>query len=161
MVQNKYELGVIVRANLDEEALQAEMDRVRGLLDRFGATVEKEDKWGRRRLAYPIQKQTEGVYTFITYTAPSDTPREVESRLRLMENVLRFMTVNLNEAEIAKAKSGQSAAPAPVVAEPVVVPAEEPVEEPAEEPAAELAEEPADEPEADEPTDEPETDEEV
>ncbi|MCL2285253.1 MAG: 30S ribosomal protein S6 [Firmicutes bacterium] len=118
MEQNKYELGVIVRADLDDEALQAEMDRVRGLLDRFGATIEKEDKWGRRKLAYPIAKQPEGVYTFITYSAPSSTPREVESRLRLMENVLRFLTINLNEAEAKKTKAKTSG---PEVVEAVVV----------------------------------------
>jgi len=150
MEPNKYELGVIVRADLDEEALQSEMDRVKGLLDRFGATIEKEDKWGRRKLAYPIAKHTEGVYTFITYTAPAATPREVESRLRLMENVLRFLTINLNEVEAqkAKAKKGQPTVevkPEPVAAEPVAeepvvvepVAAEEPAAEPVVEPVAE------------------------
>jgi len=127
MEPNKYELGIVIRADLDEEAQQAEMERVRGLLTRFEATIEKEDKWGRRRLAYPIAKQTEGVYTFITYTAPSSTPREVESRLRLMENVLRFLTINLNEAEAKKAKKGAQepvgtpAATVEVVAEEAVV----------------------------------------
>jgi len=148
MEANKYELGIIVRADLDEEAQQAEMDRIRGLLERFGATIDKEDKWGRRKLAYPIAKQSEGVYTFITYTAPSHTPQEVESRLRLMENLLRFMTINLNEAEEAKAKKASSKteaepAPAPatvveteeIVAKPAVV--EETAEAVAEEPAAE------------------------
>ena len=120
MEQNKYELGIIIRADLDEETQQAEMDRVKGLLDRFGATIEKEDKWGRRKLAYPIAKQAEGVYTFITYTAPSTTPREVESRLRLMENVLRFLTINLNEVEARKAKAKKGATEE-VVSEPVVV----------------------------------------
>ena len=162
---NKYELGVIVRATLDEEALQAEMDRIKGLLDRFGAVIAKEDKWGRRKLAYPIQKQNEGVYTFITYTAPSDTPREVESRLRLMENVLRFLTVNMDDVEIAKAKDVPPAAPVKEAEKPVEEPAEvpvaEPVEEPAEEPVAEPAEadEPAEEPvveAAEEPAEEPE-----
>jgi len=158
MEANKYELGLIIRADLDDAAQQAEWDRVKALLDRFGAVVEKEDKWGRRKLAYPIAKQTEGIYTFITYTAPAETPLEIESRLRLMENVLRFMTINMNEAEIQKAKSAKSGtkpaaepvkAPAteeappvveteepPAATEPVVVETpvetEEPVEEPAE-----------------------------
>ena len=126
MELNKYELGIIVRADLDDEALQAEWDRVKGLLDRFGAVVEKEDKWGRRKLAYPIAKQSEGIYTFITYTAPASTPYEVESRLRLMESVLRFLTINLNEAEAKKAK----AIAAVKVAEPVVVVEPVVVEEP-------------------------------
>ena len=132
MEPNKYELGLIVRADLEEDALQAEWDRVKALLDRFGAVVEKEDKWGRRKLAYPIAKKTEGIYTFITYTAPSSTPLEVESRLRLMENVLRFLTINMNEAEIAKSKAAPAKAeerPAPAAQpEPVAVEEPEPVE---------------------------------
>ena len=105
---SKYELGIIIRADLDEESAKAEMDRIKALLDRFGATIDKEDKWGRRKLAYPIAKQTEGVYTFITYTAPSSTPLEVESRIRLMESVLRFLTINLDEAESLKAKKAET-----------------------------------------------------
>lgn len=124
MESNKYELGLIIRADLDDAAQQAEWDRVKALLDRFGAVIEKEDKWGRRKLAYPIAKQTEGIYTFITYTAPSSTPLEVESRIRLMENVLRFLTINMNEAEARKAKN-KKAEKAPVVAEePEAKPAE-------------------------------------
>jgi small subunit ribosomal protein S6 len=123
MESNKYELGVVVRADLDEETLQAEMDRVRGLLDRFGAVIEKEDKWGRRKLAYPIDKHVEGVYTFITYTAPGQTPREVESRLRLMENVLRFLTINMNEVEAKKKKASKNE-PEEAAVEQVVEPTE-------------------------------------
>ena len=144
MELNKYEMGVIVRADLDEESQQAEWDRVKGLLDRFNAVIEKEDKWGRRKLAYPIAKQTEGIYTFFTFTAPSSTPREVESRLRLMENVLRFLTINLNDVEDAKAKNAKPVQAEPVAVEtPVAVPvANEPAVEatPAEEPSTEDAE---------------------
>jgi len=130
---NKYELGIIIRADLGDEVFRAELDRVKALLERFGATIEKVDEWGRRRLAYPIQKLTEGMFTFITYTAPASTPREVESRIRLMENVLRFMNINLNEVEDrkakAKAKAPKASAPVAAVVEPVA--AEPVVEAPA------------------------------
>jgi len=96
---NKYELGVIIRADLDEEVFRAEMERVKGFVDRFGGTIEKIDDWGKRRLAYPIQKQNDGFYTFITYTSESSTPQEIESRLRLQENVLRFLTTRKDENE--------------------------------------------------------------
>ena len=98
---NKYELGVIIRADLDEDTYRSEQDRVKGLLDRFGGSIEKIDDWGRRKLAYPIQKLTEGMYTFISYSSEGSTPKEVENRLRLMENVLRFMTVRKDEPERA------------------------------------------------------------
>jgi len=120
-------MGVVVRADLEEDVYRAEMERVKGFIDRFGGTIDKIDDWGRRKLAYPIEKLTEGMYTFITYSSEGGTPKEVEARLRLQENVLRFLTIRLDENEPVK--------PA-VVAEPV---AEKPVEEPApvaEEPAA-------------------------
>ena len=126
---NKYELGVVVRADLEEENFQAEMTRIKGLIERFDGTIDKVDEWGRRKLAYPIKKLTEGMYTFITFTSPAGTPREVESRLRLMENVLRFLIVRKDEAEVAAAseKSVSVEAPAPVEVEAEVV--EAPVEE--------------------------------
>ena len=98
---NKYELGVVIRADLDEEVYRGELDRVKGLIDRFGGTIEKIDDWGRRKLAYPIEKLAEGMYTFITYSSEGGTPKEVENRIRLMENVLRFLTIRKDEPERA------------------------------------------------------------
>jgi len=157
MEQNKYELGVIIRADLGDEVFRAELDRVKALLERFGATIEKVDEWGRRRLAYPIQKLSEGMFTFITYTAPGSTPREVENRIRLMENVLRFLNINLNEAEDQKAKAKAKAKKAPAPAEVAPVVAEEPVVESVVEAVVEapVVEEPTVEPVAEEPAVEP------
>ena len=92
---NKYEMGVVVRAGLEEESFQAEMERVKGLVTRFGGVIDKVDEWGRRKLAYPIQKQQEGMYTFITFSSEPAAPAEIESRLRLQEDVLRFLIVRL------------------------------------------------------------------
>lgn len=92
---NKYELGVVVKPGMEEEAFRAEMERVQSLVTRFGGTIEKVDEWGKRRLAYPIEKITEGVYTFITFASESDAPAEIENRLRIMENVIRFMLIRL------------------------------------------------------------------
>ncbi|MDR0272284.1 MAG: 30S ribosomal protein S6 [Clostridiales bacterium] len=119
---NRYELGVVVRADLEEEVYRAEMERVKGFIDRFGGTIEKIDDWGRRKLAYPITKLTEGMYTFITYSSEGGTPKEVEARLRLQENVLRFITIRKDETEaLAKAEPSK---PAEAEKEPVA--AEEP-----------------------------------
>ena len=142
---NKYELGVVVRADLEEETFQAEMTRIKGLIERFDGNIDKVDEWGRRKLAYPIQKLTEGMYTFITFTSPAGTPREVEARLRLMENVLRFLIVRKDEVETAAApaqeapKSAEAEADEPIEAEAVPVEAAEeaPVEVVSDEPTAE------------------------
>ena len=146
---NKYELGVVLRADLDDETFQAEMGRVKALIERFEGTIDKVDEWGKRKLAYPIQKLTEGVYTFITYSSPAEAPREIENRLNIMESVLRYLTVRKDENEVAVAKPADEPAKAAVVAEPEPAveepaPVEEPTptEEPApaEEPSAEAAE---------------------
>ena len=144
---NKYELGVVVRADLEDAAFQTEMDRVKGLIDRFEGTIDKVDEWGRRKLAYPINKLIEGVYTFITFTSPAGAPREIEDRLRIMENVLRFLVIRKDESESAAPAmaSEKPAAEAPVQEEPEVVEAPEAVEAPdvvetPEEPVAESGE---------------------
>lgn len=90
---NKYELAVIVKPTLDEEALKAEFESVQEIITRFGGTIEKIDDWGKRRLAYEIKKFNEGFYNFITFTAESETPIEVERRMRIKENVLRYLVV--------------------------------------------------------------------
>ena len=140
---NKYELGVVIRADLEEETFQAEMTRVKGLIERFEGTIDKVDEWGRRKLAYPIKKLTEGMYTFITFTSSADAPREIEGRLRIMENVLRFLIVRKDEADVpASAQAPEREEPVAAQAAEVVeeVAPEEPVVEPA---APEASEEPA------------------
>ena len=92
---NKYEITVIVKPNLEEEAMNAEFAFVEELIERFGGTVEKVDDWGKRRLAYEIQKLNEGYYRFFTISAEADLPAEVESRIRLRENVLRYLIINI------------------------------------------------------------------
>jgi len=115
-------MGVVLRADMEEDNFRSEMDRVKGLIERFGGTIEKVDEWGRRKLAYPIAKLAEGMYTFITYTsADGVAPREVENRLNLMESVLRYLTIRLDEESVVEAKVAATspvAAPVEVVEEP-------------------------------------------
>ena len=67
--------------------------KVMDLITRFGGTIEKVDDWGKRRLAYEIQKVNEGFFSFISFDADSTAPAELESRMRIMENVLRYLIV--------------------------------------------------------------------
>jgi len=92
---NKYEIGVIFKPTLEEEAVKAELERVQEVITRFGGAIEKVDEWGRRRLAYEINKQTEGIYYFITFSAENTAPAEIESRVRIFENVIRYLIVRL------------------------------------------------------------------
>ncbi|MCL2703435.1 MAG: 30S ribosomal protein S6 [Defluviitaleaceae bacterium] len=94
---HKYELAVILDPNLDEDGLKAEFDKVTALVTRFNGTVEKVDDWGKRRLAYEIDKKNEGFYYFITINAEPSAPREIEDRIRIMENVLRYLIIRVDE----------------------------------------------------------------
>lgn len=89
----KYELTVVINPNLDEEAVKAELAAVQALVERFGGTIEKVDEWGKRRLAYEINKVNEGFYTFITFSSGASTPVELEQRMRIRENVLRYLII--------------------------------------------------------------------
>lgn len=90
---NKYELALVLTPALEEEAKVAEMAKVQDLIARFGGTIEKIDDWGKKRLAYEIQKKNEGFFSFITFDAPANAPAEIESRVRIMENVLRYLII--------------------------------------------------------------------
>ena len=90
---HKYEMAVVLRPDLDEETKAAESQKVMDLITRFSGTIEKVDDWGKRRLAYEIQKVNEGFFSFISFDADSTAPAELESRMRIMENVLRYLIV--------------------------------------------------------------------
>ena len=93
---NKYEMTVIFKPTLEEEALKQEFDKVQGYIERFGGTIEKVDDWGKRRLAYEIQKLNDGFYYIFTIAGDPAMPKEIESRLRIMESVLRYLIIRLD-----------------------------------------------------------------
>ena len=90
---NKYELAVVVSAKIEDEERAAIVDKCKALIERFGGTITNVDDWGKKRLAYEIQKMKEGFYYFIQFEAESSAPAEIESRIRIMDNVLRYLVV--------------------------------------------------------------------
>ena len=90
---NKYELAVVVSAKLEDEERAATIERVKEYITRFGGTVTDVDDWGKRKLAYEIQKMSEGYYYFIHFESDGTTPAEVEKSVRIMENVIRYLCV--------------------------------------------------------------------
>jgi len=94
---NKYELAVVVSAKIEDEERAAVVDKCKALIERFGGTITNVDDWGKRRLAYEIQKMREGFYYFIQFDAESSAPAEIESRVRIMDNVLRYLVVRADE----------------------------------------------------------------
>ena len=90
---NKYELAVDISAKIEDEERAAVVDKCKALIERFGGTITNVDDWGKKRLAYEIQKMKEGFYYFIQFEAESSAPAEIESRIRIMDNVLRYLVV--------------------------------------------------------------------
>ena len=92
-----YELSLVFISTLSEEEKVANLEKVKELIARFGGNVTNVDDWGKRKLAYEINKQKEGFYYFIQFNAETSTPAELESRLRITETVLRYLIVRLDE----------------------------------------------------------------
>ena len=90
---NKYELAVVVSAKLEEEERAAVIEKVSGYITRFNGTVTNVDDWGKKRLAYEIQKMKEAYYYFIQFEGDSECPNEVEQHIRIMEPVVRYLCV--------------------------------------------------------------------
>ena len=95
---NKYELAVVLSAKLEDEERAAAIEKVNGYITRFGGTVTNVDEWGKKRLAYEIQKMKEAFYYFIHFDAESTVPVEIENRVRIMDNVIRYLCVRQDEA---------------------------------------------------------------
>lgn len=90
---NKYELAVVVSAKIEDDARTATIEKVKEYVTRFGGVITNVDEWGKKKLAYEIQKMSEGFYYFIQFEAEADAPAEIERRVRIMEDVLRYLCV--------------------------------------------------------------------
>ena len=90
---NKYELAVVLNVKLEDEERAAAIEKITNYITRFGGTVTNIDEWGKKRLAYEIQKMKEAYYYFIHFESDAETPSEIEQRIRIMDNVIRFLCV--------------------------------------------------------------------
>ncbi len=89
----KYELCFVVNAKIEDEERAATVAKVQALIERFGGAITNVDEWGKKKLAYEIQKMKEGFYYFIQFNAETSAPKEIESRIRIMDNVIRYLIV--------------------------------------------------------------------
>lgn len=90
---SKYELALVVNAKIEDEAREAVVEKARGYVARYGGTVTEVEEWGKKRLAYEVQKMREGFYYFIQFEADATCPAEVERHVRIMDNVMRYLVV--------------------------------------------------------------------
>ncbi len=92
-----YEELFIVKPDAPEEEVDQFVEQIRTQLTSAGATVDKVEKWGKRRLAYKVDKFREGSYVLFQFTSEPDVVKELERRLRVSDSVLKFLTVRIDE----------------------------------------------------------------
>jgi len=107
-VPKQYETVLVVDAMIPDESIASEFDAVSKLIESQGKVI-RVDRWGKRRLAYPIRKRSHGEYAAFYYEAEGALPSELEKRLRINENVLRWLTVVDNPCGIPPAPAPDGA----------------------------------------------------
>ena len=90
---NSYEILFVIANALDDERKEAAVETVKSIISDGGGEVERVDIMGARRLAYPIEKKTEGYYALVEFKAPADLPKELDRRLRISDDVVRHIIV--------------------------------------------------------------------
>ncbi|UYN83034.1 MAG: 30S ribosomal protein S6 [Microcella sp.] len=101
---HQYELMVILDPEIDERTVAPSLDKFLGVIRNDGGTIENVDIWGRRRLAYEINKKNEGIYAVVNFSATPAATSELDRQLKLSEAVMRTKVLRTEEA-VARAAS--------------------------------------------------------
>ena len=100
----QYETMVLLSPELDDEAVENKIQGVEGHLRESGSEIISVDRLGKKRLAYPINKQRHGTYFVVTYKAEKDVISQMEQGMRLDEETFRYMTIRIEESVLRKIK---------------------------------------------------------
>src|SRR5207245_970286 len=92
-----YEELFIVRPDATDEEIDPFVDQLKNIVTSSGGTVDKVDKWGIRRLAYRVQKRSEGYYVLLQFSSGPEAVKEIERRLRVADLVMKYITVRIDE----------------------------------------------------------------
>ena len=95
---HQYELMVILNPEIDERTVAPSLDKFLKVITNDGGSIDKVDIWGKRRLAYEIQKKTEGIYAVVNFTATSAATQELDRQLNLSEQIMRTKVLRAEEA---------------------------------------------------------------
>lgn len=106
---HQYELMVILNPEIDERQVAPTLDKFLTVITKDGGSVESVDVWGKRRLAYEIQKKTEGIYAVVNFTATSDATHELDRQLKLNEQIMRTKVLRAEEAQAMIASEAKRA----------------------------------------------------
>ena len=94
---NKYELAVVVSAKIEDDERAAVVDKCKALVERFGGNITEVDEWGKKKLAYPINKKEEGYYVVVDFKGNPTLPKELDRRLKISDNVIRHIILSKDE----------------------------------------------------------------
>jgi small subunit ribosomal protein S6 len=97
-VTHQYELMVILNPEIDERQVAPNLDKFLKVITSDGGSIDNVDIWGKRRLAYEIQKKNEGIYAVVNFTATSEATQELDRQLKLSEQVMRTKVLRAEEA---------------------------------------------------------------
>ncbi len=93
-----YETTYILRPNLGEEQFTEIIERTNAIITGDGGTIIEVDRWGLKKLAYEIKKETQGLYIYLNYAAPGTTIKEIERIFRIDDRLLRYLTIKLADS---------------------------------------------------------------
>ncbi|GGM34667.1 30S ribosomal protein S6 [Microbacterium saperdae] len=96
---HQYELMVILTPEIDERQVAPTLDKFLKVITNDGGSIDKVDIWGKRRLAYEIQKKNEGIYAVVNFTATSEATQELDRQLKLNEQIMRTKVLRAEEAQ--------------------------------------------------------------
>ncbi|HKA88138.1 MAG TPA: 30S ribosomal protein S6 [Haliangiales bacterium] len=102
--QREYETIFILRGDTPNDGVGSVNSRVKGILDHMGGKVLKVDNWGKRKLAYEVEKQLKGIYLYWRYLGTSGVVEEIERNLRMLDSVIRYYTVKIDEDVLPDAR---------------------------------------------------------
>jgi len=96
---NKYELALVVSSKVEDEARDAAVEKAKAIIEKAGGTITDVEDWGKKRLAYEIQKMKEGFYYFIHFDGTPESPAKIEAKVRIMDSVIRYLCVRTDAEE--------------------------------------------------------------
>jgi small subunit ribosomal protein S6 len=100
----EYETIYILRPNTANDGVAEVNTKVKGIIEGLGGKIIKVDNWGKRRLAYEVSKERKGIYLYWRYLASPGVVEETERNLRMLDHVIRYMTVKVDENVVADAR---------------------------------------------------------
>ena len=102
--QREYETIFILRSDTPNDGIAQVNTRIRGVIEQSGGKLLRLDNWGKRKLAYEIKKQLKGTYLYWQYLGSSGLVQEIERNLRMLDSVIRYYTVKVDEDVVADAR---------------------------------------------------------